>query len=212
MRRTGNFRWAIWSGWLVTTVASGLLVLLDTDTKTYAWVLIFITVGCGHGFILISLNYCTQVLAESQDVGYAAVTYTFLRTFGLCIGVAFGGTVFQNTLETHLVSLNLPTYMAKDAEGFIAQIQNSPQRHAFRVALARSIQNVAGFMTGVAALAGILSVLIGPASTNKRLASDHFFRRRSLPGAMSAERLQKGEWETDISDHLSEVSSVCIMQ
>jgi hypothetical protein len=175
-------------------------------------VLIFITVGCGHGLILISLNYCTQALAESQDVGYAAVTYTFLRTFGLCIGVAVGGTVFQNTLETHLASLHLPTYMATDAEGFIAQIQRSPQRHAFSTALARSIQNVAQFMTGVAALAGILSLLIGSASTNKKLASEHVLRRRSLPRAVSAEKLSRGGWEADVSDHLSEVSSVCILQ
>ena len=187
MRRTGRFRWAIWSGWVVTTLATGLLILLDIDTKTYAWVLIFITVGWGHGLILMSLNYCTQALAKDRDVGYAAVMYTFSRTFGLCIGVTVGGTVFQNKLKTHLVSLHLPTSMAENAEGYIAQIQSSPQRHAFSVALARSIQNVAEFMTVIAALAGILSLFIGSASTDKELASEHVLRRRS-PNVMSAER------------------------
>lgn len=32
--RTGRFRWAIWSGWAITTLALGVLTLLDVNTPT----------------------------------------------------------------------------------------------------------------------------------------------------------------------------------
>ena len=44
MTRFGRFRWAVWLGWLVTLGGTGLLILLDVTTKTYAWVLIFVVV------------------------------------------------------------------------------------------------------------------------------------------------------------------------
>jgi hypothetical protein len=80
MRRLGKCRWAIWSGRTVTILANGLLILLNTDIKNYAWILILITAGIGYGLLLMSLNYCIQVMADSKDVSHAAVMFTFLRS------------------------------------------------------------------------------------------------------------------------------------
>ncbi|KAF4507899.1 hypothetical protein G6O67_004349 [Ophiocordyceps sinensis] len=83
IRKTGHFRWAIWSGWAISTLSSGLLILLSAETRVYAWVLIFIVVGLGHGLILIALNICTQALVHESDVVHAAVMYTFARSVGI---------------------------------------------------------------------------------------------------------------------------------
>jgi hypothetical protein len=199
MRRLGRYRWAIWSGWTITIVATGLLILLDTDTKTYAWVLIFITIGIGHGLILMSLNYCTQVMADSRDVGHAAVMYTFLRSCGICLGVTFGGTVFQNRLKPHLAALNLPVTIEADAIRMIAQLQNSPQRALFSKAFAQTFQNVAEFMLGVAILGGLLSVMIKAASTDKALVSEHALRTPSSREAMLPKTMEEGSYSVTVT-------------
>ena len=46
----------------------------------------------------MSLNFSIQAIA------YAAAMYTFTRTFGICIGVAVGGSVFQNELQNILAT------------------------------------------------------------------------------------------------------------
>ncbi|KAI4246912.1 MAG: hypothetical protein L6R42_009760, partial [Xanthoria sp. 1 TBL-2021] len=37
---TGRYRWAIWAGWVLTVLGTGLLCLLDVDTSTVAWIFI----------------------------------------------------------------------------------------------------------------------------------------------------------------------------
>lgn len=181
MSKTGRFRWAVWLGWAVTIVGTGLLTLLDVHTQTYAWVLIFIVVGLGHGFILMSLNFSIQAMSDTHNVAYAAAMYTFTRTFGMCIGVAAGGAIFQNQLKKHLADLGLLTTVATDAEGFVARLralpQGSPGYQNYIFAYAKSFENVFEVLTAVAALAGLLSLLIKKFSMDKKLDSEHVLRQ-----------------------------------
>lgn len=181
MTKTGRFRWAVWLGWAITIAGTGLLILLDVHTRTYAWVLIFIVVGLGHGFILMSLNFSIQAMADTQNVAYAAAMYTFMRTFGMCIGVAAGGAVFQNQLKKHLSSLALLVTVATDAEGFVARLQAlpkiSPEYQKYVFAYAKSFENVFEVLTAVAGMAGLLSLLIKQFSMDKKLDSEHVLRQ-----------------------------------
>ena len=185
MTRLGRYTWAIWSGWALTLVATALLILLSTSTPTYGWALLFVPVGLGHGLVLMSLNFCVQALADTKDVAYAAAMYTFLRTFGMCVGVAVGGTVFQNRLLHHLVAspmhLPNPESVARDAEGFIAVLKALPvgsgERRGYEEAYAESFRNVFEVLTGVAALGGLASVFIGHASMDRELDSEHVLQR-----------------------------------
>ena len=181
MTRTGRFRWAVWLGWTVTIAGTGLLILLDVHTRTYAWVLIFIVVGLGHGFILMSLNFSIQAMSDTHNVAYAAAMYTFTRTFGMCIGVAIGGAVFQNQLQKHLADLRLLTTVATDAEGFVAALhalpKDSPEYQNYILAYAKSFGNVFEVLTAVAGLAGLLSLLIKKFSMDKALDSEHVLRQ-----------------------------------
>lgn len=200
MTKTGRYRWAIWLGWIITIAGTGLLILLDVDIKVYAWVLIFMAVGLGHGMILMSLNFSIQAMADSQNVGYAAAMYTFTRTFGMCIGVAVGGAVFQNELKKHLGDLHLPTRIAVDAEAFMIILRTLPKTSAeyqgYTLAYARSFQVVFEVLTAVAGLAALLSLLIKGYSMDKKLDSEHVFlpeKQTSNPEDM------RGENATELS-------------
>lgn len=181
MTRSGRYRWAVWLGWAVTIAGSGLLILLDVDIRVYAWVLVFVVVGLGHGLILISLNFSAQAMADTQNVGYAAAMYTFTRTFGMCIGVAIGGVVFQNEFKKHLGELQLPTQVADDAQGFMISLKalprNSSEYQAYILAYADAFKVVFEVLTAVAGLGAILSLLIKEYTMDKKLDSEHVLRR-----------------------------------
>lgn len=168
--RFGRFRWAIWTGWVVTITATGLLILLDAKTHTAAWVIIFLVIGFGHGLLLMSLNICTQVFADPGDNAHAAGMYTFFRITGNCIGVSIGGTVFQNYLAKHLGKLDLPVAVAKDAEAFVTKLRHFPpgsERAAYIHVFELTFKNVFEVLVGIAALAGIISLFIGHASMTR---------------------------------------------
>lgn len=186
----GRYRWAIWLGWAVTVAGTGLLILLDSDIQTYAWVLIFLVVGLGHGLILLSYNFCVQAMADTRNVAYAAGMYTFARTFGMCIGVAVGGTVFQNELKKHLRELQLPAAVADDAENFVAKLQalpkSSTQYLAYILAYVNSFKVVFEALTAIAGLAGLLSLFIQEHTMDKELDSEHVLRQEKKPSTPEA--------------------------
>jgi MFS family permease len=86
--RIGRFRWAIWSGWLITTTGCGLALLLDLHTKTAVWTGAFVVFGVGSGMLLSSINFGIQAISKSEDCGRAACMYSFVRSMGMSIGVA----------------------------------------------------------------------------------------------------------------------------
>lgn len=192
MTKFGRYRWAIWLGWAVTIAGTGLLILLDVDIHVYAWVLVFVVVGLGHGLILMSLNFSVQAMADTRDVAYAAAMYTFTRTFGMCIGVALGGTVFQNELKKHLGELHLPTEVANNAEGFVASLKAFPsssiQYQAYILAYANSFKVVFEVLTAVAGLAAFLSLLIKEYTMDKALDSEHILRQEKEESAAETRR------------------------
>lgn len=180
--RFGRYQWAIWLGWAITITGNGLYILLDVDIRVYALELAFVVVGIGHGLILISLTCSVQAMADSRNVAYAVAMFAFVRTFGMCIGVAIGGAIFQNELEKHLVDLHLPAGVSDDAENFVstrlkALPKDSAEYHAYTMAYADSFKVLFGILTGIAGLTGILSLLIKEYTMDKDLDSEHVLRR-----------------------------------
>lgn len=97
---TARLRWIIIAGWSLALLSNGLLFIFNRNTQTYEWVLIGLVVGLGHGTLIVSLNYALQVLAKDHQVAHALSIYTFLRTFGMCLGVAVGSSLLQNALRS----------------------------------------------------------------------------------------------------------------
>ncbi|KNG90598.1 hypothetical protein ANOM_001292 [Aspergillus nomiae NRRL 13137] len=180
----GHIRWAIWMGWVIITMSTGLLILLDNDTKTYAWVLIFLSVGLGHGCIIVSSSICVQALAEARDSAQAASMYTFLRSCGMCLGVAVGTSVVQNQLRHQLQIRHLPVEIAENAQIFIASLKNAKPSYsasfiyAVNSAYVHSLKTLFEVLVAVAGVGLIAALFLKPVNMNKRLDTQHGLQQR----------------------------------
>lgn len=182
--RLGRFRWALYLGWTITTLGSGLGILMAVrgeNIKTAEWVGMFIVFGLGNGIVLTSVNFAIQSIAHTEDCARAASMYAFFRTLGMTIGVAVGGTVFQNMMSDKLAELSLPTEIAHHAEGFIAQLKmlakKDPRRQLILEAYCHGFLGVYLVMTVISALGLFSSLVIRKHSMEKILESKHKIQR-----------------------------------
>jgi Na+/melibiose symporter-like transporter len=86
--RLGKFRWAIWIGWVVTTIGAGLLILLDVNASKIVGVIPLCIFGIGCGMVLSSVNFGIQAISKVEDCAMSASMYGFFRSLGMPIGVA----------------------------------------------------------------------------------------------------------------------------
>lgn len=175
--RLNRFRWAVWSGWLIVTISTGLVVIWGANTPPGAWIPIMIIVGIGHGLILSAQNFATQAIALPRDEASAAAMYAFLRSLGSAIGVGIGGSVFQNSMASKLKQYGLPVDIAKNAERYIATMWKEPidtalHQHALE-AYVHGIRGAFAFFCGMAGVAFVASLFIKHFDMNKELDSDH---------------------------------------
>lgn len=182
MTKTGKFQWPLWSGWTITLVSTGLLILLDVDTSTVAWVFILITLGLGHGAVMTPLIFSTQAMAKTEDVAYAAATYPFMRSLGYTVGVAIGGTAFQNTLSRRLAETGLSASISRNAEAYVAVLNAMPKDslayHQLVQAYADAFKTVWKIMTAFSALGLIMSLGIAHHSLDRKYNSKHQLSRQ----------------------------------
>lgn len=132
--RTGGYRWSIWSGWVITTVGCGLLLLLDEGTETPVWASILAVFGIGHGMLLTGVNVGVQAASHIEDAGRAAAMYAFMRTLGMAFGVAIGGSIFQNVMSSKLHEMGLPESIAYDSEAFVKTMTSMDPENPVRIA------------------------------------------------------------------------------
>ena len=167
---TGQYRWALWSGWTITTLGAGLLLLLDESTETYAWTIIFLVYGAGNGSLLSAINFSIQTSSGSRNAGRAASMYTFVRSFGMAVGVTVGGNVFQNSMARHLRHSSLSERIASDAEAYIQVLRNlakvDPTRSAILEAYVGGFYGVFSVLLEASALGLVTSGFIGSYSMN----------------------------------------------
>jgi hypothetical protein len=175
--RLNHFRWAIWSGWLIVTISTALVVLWGADTAPAIWVPIMVIVGIGHGLILNAQNFATQAIALPRDEASAAAMYAFLRSLGSAFGVGIGGSVFTNIMIIRLNHYGLPIEIAQNAEGYIRELWSLPTNSLLHRqvldAYVHGIRGTFGLFCGMAGLAGLASLLIKHFDMNKELDSDH---------------------------------------
>ncbi|EME85767.1 uncharacterized protein MYCFIDRAFT_186251 [Pseudocercospora fijiensis CIRAD86] len=114
--RVGSYRWATWIGWTMTTLSLGLLTLLNVHTHTAVWVVLFIIAGLGQGILFIAHSVASQAACQQKDATHASAMYSFMRSLGLCLGVALGGTIWTNFFAKRLADLGIPAEIAKSGE------------------------------------------------------------------------------------------------
>lgn len=180
--RLGRFRWSIWAGWFIATTGMGLFILLDLNTKTAAWAAVQVVFGLGSGMILSSVNFGIQAIVRTEDCGRAACMYAFMRTLGMTIGVAVGGTVFQNLMAQKLGDLSLPVEIAINAEAYIAILKTmaatDPARIGILQAYVHGFKGVFEVMTGISGIGLLASLFIKHHDMNKVLQSSYRLSRQ----------------------------------
>ncbi|KAL8785591.1 MAG: hypothetical protein Q9195_008577 [Heterodermia aff. obscurata] len=164
---TGRYRWAVWSGWVLTTLGTGLLYLLDVTTSPRAWIPLNFVSGLGTGMLFAGMAFAIQASASNKDLAFAVAMFSFFRAFGQALGVAVGGSVFQNQIKTRLerypaLASNAESY-SRDAAALVQVIKDFPREGAdakgeLVQAYADALKVVWGTMAGLAAVAMVASV------------------------------------------------------
>lgn len=85
--RLGRFRWAIWGGWVITTITCGTMILYDLNTRPVVMIVINAIFGIGSGMVLTSVNLGIQAMSKPEDSPMAASMYGFFRSLGMPLGV-----------------------------------------------------------------------------------------------------------------------------
>ncbi|PVI08234.1 MFS general substrate transporter [Periconia macrospinosa] len=180
--KTGNYRWAVWVGWFFTTFGTGLLIYLEPDTTTVAWVFLNLVGGVGTGMLFPAMGISVQASASSQDQAYATNIFSFLRAFGQTVGVAIGGVTFQNQMKRKMLTYPLLADMAgeysKDAAGLVQIIKAMPEgemKLQLRESYTDALRYIWIVMTAFAGVALIASAFTKHYSLNTALATDQGF-------------------------------------
>lgn len=99
--KTGRYRWALWAGWVLTTLGNGLMYLLDVETKIVEWVFLLLIAGVGTGLLFPSMNLSIHGSVPVRDAPTAAGLFAFFRAFGQCLGVAMYAMPLLNSHSAH---------------------------------------------------------------------------------------------------------------
>jgi hypothetical protein len=180
---TGKYRWALWAGWFLTTFGLGLLLLLDLDTSIPAWIFLEAVSGLGLGLLFPSIALATQASVPQKDVAIAATLVLFFRSFGQTLGVAIGGTVFQNQMRSNLQEVHgLPAdalQYATDAVALVEELKrmphDSPVAVKLRQAFSDSFRIIWAVMCAFAGFALIASLLVKEYDMNQENLTEQGF-------------------------------------
>ena len=187
--KIGKYRWAIWSGWAIATLGYGLMYLLDVNTSTVAWVFITLVAGVGTGFLYPSLTFAIQASTPNKDQAYAVSLFTFFRGAGQCVGVAIGGTIFQNQIKTeilkHAVIAAKANEWSADATMLVEIIKAMPEGVAKTAALhsyADALKVVWAVACGLAAVGLVASLWTQHFSLDRELETEQGFKYEEKNG------------------------------
>ena len=181
--RTARYRWAIWSGWVLTTLGTGILYLLDVNTTTIQWIFLNLVSGLGMGILFPSMAFSIQAATRSKDLAFAIGMFSFFRAFGQALGVAIGGVIFQNQLKKKLLTYPLLAPVANsyssDASGLVQIIkamQHGSERTQLIQSYADSLKVVWVVMCALAGVALLSSTLIRGFELDRALETEQGFR------------------------------------
>ncbi|KAK4050283.1 hypothetical protein OIV83_003604 [Microbotryomycetes sp. JL201] len=113
-----NYKYPVLSGWIVMTLAFGLMTMLKWDSGKAEWVAYPTILGIGLGISYSAQQFAVLAPIKPQQQAMAMAFFGFVRSFGQVFGIAIGATVLQNELNK-----SLPTE-------FIAQLTRQNGGHA----------------------------------------------------------------------------------
>jgi MFS family permease len=163
---TGKYKWALWSGWAISTIGLGLLCLMKVHTSVPAWIFLTLIPGLGFGTLFSALNFAVQASATNKNLAIAVAMFTFFRAFGQAISVAIGGVIFQNRLRANLLGYPtlapMATHYSQYAAGLVTIIKDMPDgidKANLKEAYSDSLRIIWVFLCAVSGVAMLLSLL-----------------------------------------------------
>jgi membrane-bound metal-dependent hydrolase YbcI (DUF457 family) len=165
-------QWIISGGWILTALASGCSILLDSTTPAVAWVFLLFTAGLGHGLLLSSYNVRIQNIPKEEDTPLSTLPTTisyYMRAWGWAFAVPVGGVILLNVFGDGLAEVGLNRDLLNTTNGYLILMKDvamtSEQREAVTIVSVAAFQVLWEVITGVAVLGGISSVFLWRKST-----------------------------------------------
>ncbi|KAF5023554.1 hypothetical protein F66182_4421 [Fusarium sp. NRRL 66182] len=155
-----GYRWGILLFWVMATVGSGLLILLDQRSGSSMRLGLPVICSAGIGALMRLLHLPMQAgVSDVNDTGLAIGILLTFRLMGGLIGLVVGSTIFSNVFASSIPSLaELPDSLAvlQDADkavGFIPQLRTldlpgevlDPVLRAYLAALRAIFYTMTGF-------------------------------------------------------------------
>ncbi|KAH8809000.1 major facilitator superfamily domain-containing protein [Xylogone sp. PMI_703] len=100
--KTGRYRWAVWVGWGLMTLGTGILLVFTARSSATEVIFLYLIVGLGAGLLFTSLMFAIQASARPEDSASCGFMFALLRLLGQTLGVAIGGVTFQNQIKSRL--------------------------------------------------------------------------------------------------------------
>ncbi|KAF3390797.1 hypothetical protein DPV78_011129 [Talaromyces pinophilus] len=188
--KIGKYRWAVWVGWILTTLGFGLLCILKVGTSIPGWIFLEFAVGFGLGVIFPSVTFAIQASAKHETLAMAVAMTSFFRAFGQAIGVAIGGVVFQNRMYSNLLQYTeLAPYAraySQDAAGLVQVIndmEDGTTKQDLRTAYADSLRIIWAVCCAFSAVGFLFSLWTKEYDVDQALNSDQGLRDKQKPAA-----------------------------
>jgi MFS family permease len=188
--RTGRYRWALWTGWILTTFGSGLLYLLGIDSNTTQCIFLMLVSGVGMGLLFPSMALAIQASAPQEDIAIAATMFCFFRSCGQTVGVAIGGVIFQNRIVVELQKFPdlvvVASQYSLDAVALVQTIGHLPpelpQVLHVKTGFADALKVIWAVMCGVSGIALIASYFVEKYTLDQAINTEQGFRDVALGG------------------------------
>ncbi|KAA8645402.1 uncharacterized protein ATNIH1004_006821 [Aspergillus tanneri] len=171
---TGRYRWGLWVGWSIATVGLGLLCLLRPHTSTAGWILLNIPGGIGLGILTAAIVCAVQASASTENLTVAVAMVVFFRAFGQAVGIAVGGVVFQNRMNSYLLRYEewagRAGELSRDAAALGAVIRGMSEgvaKEHLKLAYTDSLRVIWEVMVGVSGVGLLLSVWVRKYDLNR---------------------------------------------
>lgn len=97
--KTGQYRWLHCIGFVLTTLAPGLNLLLTATTPKATWAIFQIVDALGRACILSTTLPAVLAPLPEEDVATATGMYSFLRSFGFVWGITIPTIIFNNRFD-----------------------------------------------------------------------------------------------------------------
>jgi MFS family permease len=192
--RTGHYRWTIWLGWILLTLGMGLICILKSNTSIPSWVFLMSVSGLGLGILFPSLIFAIQASAKPGQLAMAVTMCSFFRSFGQAIGVAIGGSIFQNRMHANLLAYPaLAPYAdeySKDAAALVEVIRSMAggrDKNDLQNAYTDSLRIIWGVCCALAGVTMFLSVLTKEYDLNQAMQTDQGLIKERKSGSQEEE-------------------------